>query len=146
MHRQRLLEVYILSFERKVTGGMRMDVRNCRTCGKLFNYLSGPPICPTCANALDKKFEMVKEYIYDHPRVGIKEVSEECEVSVAQITQWIREERLTFAEDSMIGLDCEGCGVTIRTGRFCKASKDRLAKGFESLYPQKNSDKKSADP
>ncbi len=108
-----------------------MDVRNCRTCGKLFNYLSGPPICPTCANALDKKFEMVKEYIYDHPRVGIKEVSEECEVSVAQITQWIREERLTFAEDLMIGLDCEGCGVTIRTGDFARHVKIGLQKDLK---------------
>ena len=37
-------------------------------------------------------------------------------------------------------------GLPLGQGDFCKACKDRLAKGFESLYPQKNSDKKSADP
>lgn len=113
-----------------------MDVRNCKGCGKLFNYLSGPPLCPSCAQALDLKFEEVKEYIYDHPRCGIQEVSEEMNVPVAQIKQWIREERLAFAEDSMIGLECELCGVTIKTGRYCKSCKDRLAKGLGNLYQE----------
>lgn len=113
-----------------------MEVKNCKSCGKIFNYLSGPPLCPSCLSALDVKFEAVKEYIYDHPRVGIQEVSEEMGVSIPIIKQWIREERLSFAEDSMIGLECEGCGVTIRTGRFCKSCKDRLAKGLTNLYQE----------
>lgn len=113
-----------------------MDVRNCRGCGKLFNYVSGPPLCVSCMAAVDAKFEQVKEYVYDHPGVGIQEVSEEMEVSILQIKQWIREERLAFADNSMIGLECEGCGATIKTGRFCKACKDKLAKGFTDLYPE----------
>ena len=112
-----------------------MEVRNCKSCGKIFNYMSGPPLCATCLAALDVKFEEVKEFIYDHPRVGIQEVSEEMGVSIPIIKQWIREERLSFAEDSMIGLECEGCGTTIKTGRFCKNCKDKLAKGLTNLYP-----------
>lgn len=118
-----------------------MNVRNCKGCGKIFNYLSGPPLCPSCAKALDLKFEEVKEYIYDHPGVGMQEVSEVMEVSISQIKQWIREERLAFAEDSMIGLECEGCGVTIKTGRFCSSCKDRLTKGFKDLYPETSTNK-----
>ena len=91
-------------------------------------------MCASCTAALDTKFEQVKEYVYDHPRVGMQEVAEEMEVSITQIKQWIREERLSFAEDSMIGLECEGCGITIKTGRFCKACKDKLAKGLTNLY------------
>ncbi|NLK99520.1 MAG: flagellar protein [Clostridiales bacterium] len=111
-----------------------MDVRNCRNCGKLFNYIHGPHLCPTCVKALDDKFEEVKEYVYDHPRVDMQEVSEVFDISISQIKQWIREERLSFAEDSMIGLDCESCGVTIKMGRYCKSCKDKLAKGFQELY------------
>jgi methionyl-tRNA synthetase len=85
---------------------------------------------------LDEKFAEVKEYVYDHPHVGIQEVSEVMEVSVQQIKQWIREERLAFADDSMIGLECESCGVQIKTGRFCKSCKDKLAKGLIDLYPE----------
>lgn len=114
-----------------------MEVRNCKGCGKIFNYLSGPPLCPTCAKALDTKFQEVKEYVYDHPRVDMQEVSEVFEVSITQIKQWIRDERLSFAEDSMIGIDCESCGVTIKTGRFCKSCKDKLSKGFSDLYSEK---------
>jgi flagellar operon protein (TIGR03826 family) len=123
-----------------------MEVKNCKGCGKLFNFLSGPPLCPSCAQALDIKFEEVKEYVYDHPRVGIQEVSEELEVPIAQIKQWIREERLAFAEDSMIGLECESCGVTIKTGRYCKACKDKLAKGLTNLYDKPQTAQKPKDP
>jgi flagellar operon protein (TIGR03826 family) len=111
-----------------------MEIKNCKSCGRLFNYLSGPPLCLSCTQKLEKKFEEVKDYIYDHPKVGMQEVSEIFEVPIQQIKQWIREERLSFAEDSMIGLECELCGVTIKTGRFCKACKDKLAKGFTNLY------------
>ena len=123
-----------------------MDVRNCKGCGKLFNYISGPPLCPTCAKALDVKFEEVKEYVYDHPRVDMQEVSDVFDVSISQIKQWIREERLSFAEDSMIGIDCEACGVTIKTGRFCKSCKDKLAKGLQNLYQPPVPKQKPADP
>ncbi|CRZ35472.1 flagellar operon protein (TIGR03826 family) [Herbinix hemicellulosilytica] len=122
-----------------------MDVRNCRTCGKLFNYLSGPPLCPTCMNALEEKFQEVKQYVYDHPKAEMHEVSEVCNVSIGQIKQWIREERLAFSDDSVIGIDCEGCGATIKTGRFCKACKDKLARGFQELYPKTEDKKKIKD-
>lgn len=111
-----------------------MEVRNCRTCGRIYNYLSGPNLCPSCSKELDKKFEEVKEYIYDHPGVGIQEVSEEMEVTIPQIKQWIREERLSFTEDSMVGLECERCGTLIKTGRFCKNCKDNLTKKLGGLY------------
>jgi len=123
-----------------------MEVRNCKGCGKLYNYLSGPPLCANCSQALDTKFEEVKEYVYDHPRVDMQEVSVELDVSIAQIKQWIRDERLSFAEDSMIGLECEGCGMTIKTGRLCKACKDRLSKGFSDLYPTAKPVQKEKDP
>lgn len=123
-----------------------MDVRNCKGCGKLFNYIHGPHLCPSCAKALDVKFEDVKEYVYDHPRVDMQEVSEAFDVSISQIKQWIREERLSFAEDSMIGLDCEGCGVTIKTGRFCKACKDKLARDLKELYHTPEPRQKPTDP
>jgi flagellar operon protein (TIGR03826 family) len=123
-----------------------MDVRNCRGCGRLFNYLSGPPLCPSCLKALDLKFEEVKKYVYDHPRCDMQEVSKECNVSVQQIRQWIREERLSFADDSPIGIDCEGCGATIKTGRYCKACKDRLARGLTNLYQTEKPVQKKKDP
>ena len=48
-----------------------MNARNCRKCGKLFNYVSGPPICMACREALEEKFQEVKNYIFEHRSVKI---------------------------------------------------------------------------
>ena len=119
-----------------------MDVRNCKSCGKLYNYIGGPPLCPSCVKALDDKFDQVKQYIYDNPRAGVQEVSEANDVTTMQIHKWIRDERLAFTEDSMVALECEMCGASIRTGRFCKSCKDKLSSHFGSLYEDISEEKK----
>lgn len=118
-----------------------MDVRNCRQCGRLYNYIGGSyrNICPDCIAALEEKFAEVKQYIEDHRTAMINEVSNECGVGVRQIEQWVREERLCFADDSPIGLDCEVCGKTIKTGRFCESCKNSMINQFGSMYPQADS-------
>ena len=65
-----------------------MDVRNCKGCGKLFNYMSGAQLCPECRAALEKKFSSVKDYIGEHPQASISQVAEDMDVSVKQIKQW----------------------------------------------------------
>ncbi len=111
-----------------------MDVRNCKQCGKVYNYIGGAPICPECVKAAEDKFDEVKQYIYDHPKCGIQEVATEMEVSVAQIRKWLKEERLAFSEDSEIALNCEKCGKKILTGRYCKGCKETAINQFSNLY------------
>ncbi len=107
-----------------------MNVRNCRKCGKIFNYIGGQPICPSCKEEMEEKFQSVKDYIRDNPRADIKQVSDECEIEIAQIQQWIREDRLVFSDDSPIGIPCEKCGTMIRSGRFCDKCKNEMTRGF----------------
>lgn len=114
-----------------------MDVRNCKGCSRLFNYIGGQQLCPECAKALDLKFDEVRDYVYDHPRAGVQQVAEENDVTVAQIKRWIREERLAFSEDAQVGLECEGCGKMIRTGRFCEICKTKYINGFSAITKPK---------
>lgn len=114
-----------------------MEVRNCKECGKLFNYMGGMPICPTCSKKLEDKFEEVKEYIYDNPGANINQVAEENDVSVKQIKHWVREERLCFADNSELGIECEKCGVMIKTGRFCQKCKKQLENSLSNMYETK---------
>ena len=100
-----------------------MDVKNCRKCRKLFNYIGGQPICPACREALEADFQKVKKYIQDHRNASVIEVAEECEVEESQIRQWVREERLMFADGSVSGIACEVCGTPILSGRFCDKCK-----------------------
>lgn len=109
-----------------------MNVRNCRSCGRLFNYISGPPICQACKEQLELKFQDVKEFLRQNPNSSIQVISDEFEVSVPQIKQWVREERLLFSDDSPTGIDCEGCGKMIKTGRFCEECKNKMKNELES--------------
>ncbi len=111
-----------------------MRVANCRGCGKLFNAISNERLCPTCREALENKFQQVKRYLQEKPNSTVDEVSRENEVSVNQIKQWVREERLFFSEDSMQGLGCEKCGKLIRTGRYCDECKNSIASNLQSAY------------
>ena len=90
-----------------------MEIRNCRECGKMFNYTGGIQVCPICIRKMDEKFNEVKKYIYENPRAGIQQVSDDMEVPVKLIKKWVREERLTFAEGSGVGIDCERFGIAI---------------------------------
>lgn len=108
-----------------------MDVINCKGCGRLFNAITKGRLCPSCREKLEEKFQEVKAYINDNPGSTIDIVSQECDVSAKQIKQWIREERLSFSEDSVNGIECEQCGAMIRSGRFCDACKMKLHNEFK---------------
>ena len=102
-----------------------MDVRNCRQCGKLYNYIGGSyrNLCPSCIKQLEDKFMEIKEYIRDNKVASISEISDKFEVSTKQIEQWVREERLCFTDRS-------GCSVSavvqrLRQGVTVISAKER---------------------
>ncbi|MBE5938053.1 MAG: flagellar protein [Lachnospiraceae bacterium] len=108
-----------------------MDIRNCRGCGKMIQYMGvGPVLCASCRKKLDEDFARVKVFLKENPNCTINELSESADVSISQINQWIREERLVFSKDSPIGIDCEKCGRMIKSGRFCGECKKDLIKNL----------------
>lgn len=120
-----------------------MNIRNCRECGRIFNYLTGAVLCPVCRDKLEEKFQEVKEYIREHRGVGINEVAEACDVDPAHIRQWLKDDRLEVTEDSPMFLSCEMCGAPIRSGRYCEKCKMNMTRGFnEVLKTQKGPEPK----
>lgn len=125
-----------------------MEIISCKSCGRLFNYVQGDRICSACAKGLEEKFVEVKKFVRDNPKVDINVLSSEMDVSVRQIKRWIREERLCFTDESPIGLNCENCGATIKTGRYCRKCKDQMttrlqgAVGVKQPEEQKRKDSK----
>ena len=96
-------------------------------CGKLYSYIGKmTPFCSKCMKELEEKFDICKKYIKENPGANIQVVSENTGVSVKMIKQWVREERLTFAEGTLVGIECEACGANILTGRFCANCRTRL--------------------
>ena len=109
-----------------------MNVSNCKSCGRLFNVLVNEKICPACKQALEDDFQQVKKYLEENPNASVEEVSRENDVTVKQIKQWVREERLVFSEGSIEGVECENCGTMIRTGRFCEECKMKMKNNLMS--------------
>ena len=117
------------------------DVRNCKKCGKIFNYIGGAPICPVCKQADEDDFKRVKEYLYENPGAIITQVSTELDISIEKIKRFLKDGRLeiTSTEGNMV-LECENCGKAINTGRFCNECERDLAAGFKSVASQMKSE------
>ena len=122
-----------------------MEVVACSRCRRLFNYISGPKTCPACLEAMEEDFQKCKKYIQENKGATIGQVAEECEVSEKQIREWVRQERLEFAEGSSIGVNCEKCGQMIRSGRFCEKCKAAMTNSLNEVL-EANKPKKLETP
>lgn len=117
-----------------------MEVRNCKQCGRLFNYI-GRLLCPECLRQKEDEFAVVKEYIRENPNRGVADVSEATGTSMNQIRQWIREERLVLSEASATaGINCEGCGRPLTTGRLCASCKGQMSRDLTQAFARNSVD------
>ena len=114
-----------------------MNVATCIGCGRLFNVISNRKLCPNCIAALEDKFQQAKKYLDENPATSIEVLSKECDISVKQIKEWIREERLAFREGSGCGISCEQCGTMILTGRYCDTCRMKIHNNLSSAIDRR---------
>jgi len=114
-----------------------MNVATCKGCGRLFNVITRTKFCPNCMSALEDKFQAVKRYLDENPNATMEILASECDVSVKQIKEWIREERLAFREGSGCGITCEQCGTMILTGRYCDQCRVKIQNNLSSALDTK---------
>lgn len=95
-----------------------MDIRNCKRCGNIFNY-EGSKICLNCRRKEEENFQIVKEFLDINPGASVPVVVEETGVSMEQIMEFLREDRLEIRGEAGYVLQCESCGEKIPSGRFC---------------------------
>lgn len=104
------------------------EIRYCKNCRKMFQYVSGDQLCPVCKKIDEEEYEKVRAFLRDFPGANMKEVSDNTGVSPNKINRWLKEERLEVSEGSPVALNCESCGVRIRSGRFCIECSKGLAR------------------
>lgn len=92
---------------------------NCIRCGNLF-VSSGIAVCPQCMLHVEGEYRICADYLREHNMVNIYTLSEATGVSVKQITQFVREGRISVAETPNLGYPCEKCGASINKGRLCE--------------------------
>lgn len=120
-----------------------MDLANCPRCGKLFAR-HFRDVCPDCLKRLEKEYEACVDYLRDHKGATINELSEETEVTIKQITRFIREGRISLVGAPNLSYPCEVCGILIRDGNMCDSCRGRLNRDVRNATSNDNSKASSA--
>lgn len=103
-----------------------MEIKNCKKCNRIFQYLTGAQLCQACKDIEEDEFQKIKQYLKENPKASMTEVSETLDISIEKITKFLRDGRLEVSVDSAIKLECEGCGKSIITGRYCQNCAGRI--------------------
>lgn len=116
------------------------DIRNCKECGRVFQYNGLSKICPRCQQKDEENFKMVKEYIYDNPGATMIDITEDTGVPEEKVLRYLREGRLEISggEETVFFLECERCGKGISTGRFCDECAREMEKNLKGALGKKS--------
>ena len=120
------------------------NIKKCRQCKELFSPSRKEKICPKCKQGEHEKFKIVKDYLWEHPGSNVEELHRETGVEKELIRKFVKEGRFVEVKGVSLSVDCEKCGKSIPSGRFCESCKNNLRKGFESAK-KKSSKKKNKD-
>jgi len=108
-----------------------VELKNCKQCGKLFLYNGSQSVCPECFAKDEQEFETVKNYLWDHPKASLPQVVEGTGVKEEKILKYLREGRISLADGTEIGLECEFCGAKISYGKICAKCAKALETGIQ---------------
>lgn len=112
-----------------------MNLANCPRCGKLFAK-GIRDVCPACVREIDKQYESCANYLRENRGASITELSDATEVSIKQITKFIREGRISLMDAPNLAYPCESCGVLIQTNNLCDNCRKRLINGSKNLFDE----------
>lgn len=125
---------------------MTLNVRNCPRCGKVFARTIHD-VCPACIQKIEDDYQSCLKYLRENRGCTIRELSDETEVSIRQITKFIRESRISLMDAPNMSYPCESCGVLIREHNLCQECRSKLMKDMQNVRPtftdkqEQNSDK-----
>jgi flagellar operon protein (TIGR03826 family) len=125
----------------EITGRLIMNLINCQECGKVFAS-AGSKVCSDCRQSEEEKFQLVKDYLWDHPNSTVPAVSEATGVEEKTIIKFIKEDRLqSEGLDIDYSLECKICGVKIESGIYCDSCRNKLVSDFNSNSSEKEEKK-----
>lgn len=109
-----------------------MNLDNCPRCGRLYvkNIMD---LCQPCIKELEHEYEICVNYLREFRGTTIQELSDATEISIKEITRFIREGRISIANAPNMMYPCEVCGTLIRDGHMCDNCRNRLRKDLTSL-------------
>lgn len=96
----------------------RLD--NCRICGQLF-LKDHTDYCLDCYKGIEQEYQNVVSFLKNEQNrdATIEEVSEETDVSLKQIADFIRDGRIFAGDYPNLGYPCAHCGKVIKRQVLC---------------------------
>jgi flagellar operon protein (TIGR03826 family) len=107
---------------------------NCPKCGKLF--VKGiRDVCQECNKVEEEEYKIVTAFLRDREnrKATIYEVSEATEVTIKQITKFIRQGRISMEGLPNMGYPCESCGQMTKEGNVCSSCRSKLSRDVNNL-------------
>ncbi|MCL2577307.1 MAG: flagellar protein [Defluviitaleaceae bacterium] len=96
-----------------------MEAMNCPRCGKVFVRITAS-ICDNCVKEEEHIFDKVRDYVKENPNKTVKEVAEDCDVTVKRVLSYIRDGRIEASGGMHGDITCSKCGKPILSGRMCE--------------------------
>ena len=100
---------------------MKLDqLDNCRQCGSLYlkNYAD---YCIDCSKEVEEKFNRISEYLKNEQNrnVTLEDVSASTDVSLKQVSDFIRDGRIYAVDFPNLGYPCAHCSKLIKKQILC---------------------------
>ena len=106
----------------------------CESCkGKLFHIGGGSYQCKKCDSIVMDDFGKVKQFLEANGPSSAPEIAQGTGVRMDVIEWFLKDGRLEIIENSRYYLQCEKCGCSIRSGRFCIDCAKELTGGIHKL-------------
>ena len=81
----------------------------------------------------------IKNYIKENhkERIGMRDVSEKFDVSIAQIISWVNQGELDLKRDVEFNFKCRKCGKELFEGNYCEKCKKGLVRDISNSFEGK---------
>ncbi len=116
---------------------MSLNIENCPRCKKIYAKNTFG-MCGNCLKEIEQEYEKCTKYLRENRKCTLNELSEATEVSIKQISKFIREGRISIANAPNMEYACEVCGARIREGSMCDSCRSRLSKDVKHLHEDEN--------
>lgn len=116
-----------------------MTYRNkCVVCDKEFETSKHETICIECSRSDQNVFNVIRDYLYDHPGANVNDVTNSTGITPSKILKYLKEGRIETIGNVTL-LNCEVCGKAIHYGSLCETCKKTENHVFTSTSGRKSS-------
>lgn len=110
----------------------------CSKCGGSLEFKGvGEYRCEKCGAVEYDDYGIVHIYLEKHKGATAAEVEAGTGVSQRAIRHMLKESRIEVADGSRVVLKCEGCGIPIRSGRYCPKCEVEIGRAKENAKHEK---------